>query len=172
MRTVLIVEDEWAIADWLEVLLGENGYNVLSAGNGREALDILHRETPDLVLTDFMMPFVDGAGLIAAMQEKPATRDIPVVVMTSLLESVVRDRVEDRQAGDLSLRVRRREQRAARAERASAWRRGALVVGAVAPSLTKRPQLDWLVAGAAQRAGSKDYRRVGARDPCRRGVLE
>jgi CheY-like chemotaxis protein len=93
VRTVLIVEDEWAIADWLEVLLGENGYNVLSAGNGREALDILHRETPDLVLTDFMMPFVDGAALIAAMQEKPATRDIPVVVMTSLLESVVRDRV-------------------------------------------------------------------------------
>ena len=70
VRTVLIVEDEWAIADWLEVLLSENGYNVLVASNGREALDILHRETPDLVLTDFMMPFVDGAGLIAAMQEK------------------------------------------------------------------------------------------------------
>jgi CheY-like chemotaxis protein len=93
VRTVLIVEDEWAIADWLEVLLSENGYNVLSAGNGRAALDILHRETPDLVLTDFMMPFVDGAGLIAAMQGNPATRDIPIVVMTSLLESVVRDRV-------------------------------------------------------------------------------
>jgi two-component system chemotaxis sensor kinase CheA len=90
---VLIVEDEWAIADWLEVLLSENGYNVLVAGNGREALDVLHRETPDLVLTDFMMPFVDGAGLIAAMQDKPGTRAIPVVVMTSLLESVVRDRV-------------------------------------------------------------------------------
>lgn len=93
MRTVLIVEDEWAIADWLEVLLGENGYNVLVAGNGREALDILHRETPDLMLTDFMMPFVDGAGLIAAMQEKAATRAIPVIIMTSLLESAVRDRV-------------------------------------------------------------------------------
>jgi DNA-binding response OmpR family regulator len=93
VRTVLIVEDEWAIADWLQVLLSENGYNVLSAGNGREALDILHRETPDLVLTDFMMPLVDGAGLLAAMQEKSATRDIPVVVVTSLLESVVRDRV-------------------------------------------------------------------------------
>jgi CheY-like chemotaxis protein len=93
VRTVLIVEDEWAIADWLEVLLSENGHNVLVAGNGREALDILHRETPDLVLTDFMMPFIDGAGLIAAMQEKPATRTIPVVVMTSLTESVVRERV-------------------------------------------------------------------------------
>lgn len=93
MRTVLIVEDEWAIADWLEVLLSENGYNILVAGNGREALEILHRQTPDLVLTDFMMPMLDGAGLVAAMQEKPATRDIPVVLMTSLLESAVRDRV-------------------------------------------------------------------------------
>ena len=92
MRTVLIVEDEWAIADWLEVLLSENGYNVLVASNGREALDILHRETPDLVLTDFMMPFVDGAGLIAAMADDPKTCDIPVVVMTSLLEHVVRER--------------------------------------------------------------------------------
>lgn len=93
MRTVLIVEDEWAIADWLEVLLSEHAYNVLVASNGREALDILHRETPDLVLTDFMMPFVDGAALIAAMSQEPKTRDIPVVVMTSLLEHVVRDRI-------------------------------------------------------------------------------
>jgi two-component system chemotaxis sensor kinase CheA len=92
VRTVLIVEDEWAIADWLEVLLSESAFNVLVAGNGREALDILHRETPDLVLTDFMMPFVDGAGLIAAMRDDQRLRQIPVVVMTSLLEQVVRDR--------------------------------------------------------------------------------
>jgi two-component system chemotaxis sensor kinase CheA len=93
VRTVLIVEDEWAIADWLEVLLSENAFNVLVAANGREALDILHRETPDLVLTDFMMPFIDGAGLIAAMAKDTKTRDIPVVVMTSLLEAMVRERV-------------------------------------------------------------------------------
>ena len=92
MRTVLVVEDEWAIADWLEVVLSERAFNVLVAANGRDALDILHREIPDLVLTDFMMPFIDGAGLIAAMTANPKTRDIPVVVMTSLLEKVVRDR--------------------------------------------------------------------------------
>jgi CheY-like chemotaxis protein len=92
VRTVLIVEDEWAIADWLEVLLSENAFNVLVAGNGREALDILHRETPDLVLTDFMMPFLDGAGLITAMAANEKHRDIPVVVMTSLLEQVVKER--------------------------------------------------------------------------------
>jgi CheY-like chemotaxis protein len=92
VRTILIVEDEWAIADWLEVLLSEHAFNVLTAGNGQEALDILARETPHLVLTDFMMPFLDGAGLIAAMQANPKLKDIPVVVMTSLLESALHER--------------------------------------------------------------------------------
>ena len=92
MRTVLIVEDEWAIADWLEVLLSESGFNVLTAGNGRDALDMLARETPHMVLTDFMMPYLDGAGLIAAMRDDPKLKDIPVVVMTSLLEEALRER--------------------------------------------------------------------------------
>jgi two-component system chemotaxis sensor kinase CheA len=102
VRTVLIVEDEWAIADWLEVVLSENAFNVLVAANGRDALDILKRETPDLVLTDFMMPFIDGAGLIAAMAQHEKHRDIPVVVMTSLLEQVVRSR-----AGRISAYLRK-----------------------------------------------------------------
>lgn len=98
MRTVLVVEDEWAIADWLEVLLSERGYHVLAASNGRQALDILHHEKPDLVLTDFMMPFVDGASLVTAMAGDVRTRDIPVVVMTSLLESAVEERVSGHRA--------------------------------------------------------------------------
>ena len=92
MRTVLIVEDEWAIADWLEVVLSELAFNVLTASNGREALDVLAREKPDLVITDFMMPFLDGAGLIAAMREDAKLKDIPVIVMTSLLEEGLRER--------------------------------------------------------------------------------
>jgi two-component system chemotaxis sensor kinase CheA len=92
VRTVLIVEDEWAIADWLEVLLSELAFNVLTAGNGREALDLLAREKPDLVLTDFMMPLLDGAGLIAAMRDDPKLREIPIIVMTSLLEDALRER--------------------------------------------------------------------------------
>lgn len=98
MKTVLVVEDEWAIADWLEVVLSERGYHVLAASNGRQALDILHHETPDLVLTDFMMPFVDGAGLVTAMAENARTKAIPVVVMTSLLESAVRERLTGHKA--------------------------------------------------------------------------
>ncbi len=98
MQTLLVVEDEWAIADWLEVLLSEHAYHVLVASNGRQALDILHREKPDLVLTDFMMPFVDGAGLISAMADNPKTNGIPVVVMTSLAENAVQQHIRSYRA--------------------------------------------------------------------------
>jgi len=98
VKTVLVVEDEWAIADWLEVLLSDRGYHVLAACDGRQALDILHHATPDLVLTDFMMPFVDGASLVTAMAGDSRTRDIPVVVMTSLVESAVQERLSGHRA--------------------------------------------------------------------------
>jgi YesN/AraC family two-component response regulator len=57
-------------------------HRVLSARNGREALDLLHREPIDLVLLDLMMPELDGFGVLEAMREKEATRDIPVIVLT------------------------------------------------------------------------------------------
>ena len=98
VKTDLVVEDEWAIADWLEVLLSERGYHVLAACNGRQALDILHDATPDVVLTDFVMPFIDGASLVTAMAENSRTRDIPVVVMTSQLASAVDERVTGHRA--------------------------------------------------------------------------
>ncbi len=94
MRTVLIVEDEWAIADWLELLLSEQAFNVLTAQNGSAALDVMHRDIPDLVLTDFMMPNLDGAGLVAAMRDDARLREIPVIVMTSLVEESVRERIK------------------------------------------------------------------------------
>lgn len=93
MRTILIVEDEWAIADWLELLLSEQALNVLTAVNGRAALDVMLRETPDLVLTDFMMPHLDGAGLVAAMRSDERLKTIPVIVMTSLTEDRVREHI-------------------------------------------------------------------------------
>ena len=94
MATVLVVEDEWAIADWLQSLLAEEGYGVTVASNGRQALDILKHEKPDLVLTDFMMPILDGQQLLAAIRKDPALADIPVVFMSSLQEPAVRQRAD------------------------------------------------------------------------------
>ena len=81
-------------------------------------------------------------------------------------------RRRNRRAGDLPLRARRGERGAARAERAPARRRGALVAGAVAAGLAKRPRRARRAAGVAQGPAAEDHRRAGARDRSRRGVLE
>jgi CheY-like chemotaxis protein len=91
--TVLVVDDEWAIADWLEAILSDAGHRVLVASNGKKALDILENEPVHLVISDFMMPLVDGPALMNAMTAEPRTADIPVIIMTALPENTVRDRM-------------------------------------------------------------------------------
>jgi CheY-like chemotaxis protein len=94
MPTVLIVEDEYAIADLLEMALTDAGYDVQHAANGRQGLERLAEGLrPDLVITDYMMPILDGAGLLRAMRETKAQRDIPCIVMSSVPEANVRERI-------------------------------------------------------------------------------
>jgi CheY-like chemotaxis protein len=94
MPTVLIVEDEFAIADLLEMALADEGYDVQLAVNGRQGLERLAEgPRPDLVITDYMMPILDGAGLVRAMQTTEAQRDIPCIVMSSMPEANVRERI-------------------------------------------------------------------------------
>ena len=93
MPTVLIVEDEFAIADLLEIALTDEGYNVRHAANGREGLERMAEGLrPDLVITDYMMPILDGAGMLEAMRDTQA-RDVPFIVMSSMPEANIRDRV-------------------------------------------------------------------------------
>jgi CheY-like chemotaxis protein len=94
VTTVLIVEDEFAIADLLEMVLTDVGYRVLLAANGLQGLERLAEDPrPGLVITDYMMPVLDGAGLIKAMQDSEAQRDIPFIVMSSMPEANVRERI-------------------------------------------------------------------------------
>jgi CheY-like chemotaxis protein len=95
MATVLIVEDEFAIADLLEMALTDEGYRVLTAANGRQGLARLAEGPhPDLVIADYMMPVLDGAGMLQAMRNAEAHRDIPCIVMSSMPEANVRERVD------------------------------------------------------------------------------
>jgi CheY-like chemotaxis protein len=96
MATVLVVEDEFAIADLLEMVLTDEGYRVLTAANGRQGLERLAEgPRPDLVISDYMMPVLDGAELLRAMRESEAQRDIPCIVMSSMPEANVRERIGD-----------------------------------------------------------------------------
>ncbi|MFN2240856.1 MAG: substrate-binding domain-containing protein, partial [Anaerolineae bacterium] len=83
-RTILVVDDD---PDTLEmhariVQAHSHSHRVLMARNGLEALDILQREGVDLVLLDLIMPELDGFGVLEAMREREATREIPVIVLT------------------------------------------------------------------------------------------
>lgn len=82
--SILIVEDEYGLAELLRDVLSELGYDVSLAINGRLALQILAERRVDLVLTDVMMPVMDGPELARAMRDHEQHKTIPIVMMTSL----------------------------------------------------------------------------------------
>jgi CheY-like chemotaxis protein len=83
-RSILIVDDEFGLAEMLREMLRDDGYDVTLAINGRLAFDILRERRVDLVITDLMMPVMDGAELATAIRSDDAMRDMAVVLMTSL----------------------------------------------------------------------------------------
>ena len=80
---VLIVEDVPDILKLLEATLTFKGYRVVTSINGQEALEAIQREHPALVITDIMMPRLDGFGLVHRMRINPETREIPVIFLTA-----------------------------------------------------------------------------------------
>jgi DNA-binding response OmpR family regulator len=92
--TVLIVEDEFVIANLLEMALTDEGYRVVTAANGRQGLERLAEgPPPDLVISDFMMPVLDGAGLVQAMRQNEGQREVPIIIMSSMPEANVHARI-------------------------------------------------------------------------------
>ena len=67
----------------LEVTLRFQGYQVISARNGQEALDILEKETPALIITDILMPKLDGFALVQKLKSNPKTLTIPVIFLSA-----------------------------------------------------------------------------------------
>ena len=83
-RTILIVDDERHNRQLLEVILASEGYAVLTATNGDDALAMIATQPPDLVLLDVMMPGMDGYRVTARIKAGPATSHIPVILLTAL----------------------------------------------------------------------------------------
>ena len=92
MATVLVVDDEFGIADLIQDILIDEGHRVLSASNGRQALDIMAGTRPDLMFLDYMMPRLDGAGVLRGMIQNPSLLGIPVVMMSSMPEATIAER--------------------------------------------------------------------------------
>jgi signal transduction histidine kinase/CheY-like chemotaxis protein len=80
---ILVVDDDWKSRDMLRRTLAKEGWTVAEASNGREAISLLERSRPALVLLDLMMPEMDGFEVLERMRRDEGWRDIPVVVVTA-----------------------------------------------------------------------------------------
>lgn len=80
---ILLADDNSDMRAYLSRLLAAQGWRVRSVTDGRQALDAIHREPPDLVLTDVMMPVLDGFDLVRRLRADPATRSLPVLVLSA-----------------------------------------------------------------------------------------
>jgi CheY-like chemotaxis protein len=81
---ILCVEDDQDMIDYIKLILGKAGFEVIGADGGAEGLDAMRRELPDLILLDLMMPGMDGAEVLLHKREDEAIRDIPVIALTAL----------------------------------------------------------------------------------------
>lgn len=82
-RKILAVDDEKHIVRLVQVNLERAGYTVVTANDGKEALEKVASENPDLVVLDVMMPYMDGFEVLQNLRRNSATRDIPVIMLTA-----------------------------------------------------------------------------------------
>ncbi len=82
-RKILAVDDEKHIVRLVQVNLERAGYEVVTANDGKEALQKVAEENPDLVVLDEMMPYMDGFEVLQNLRRNPSTRDIPVIMLTA-----------------------------------------------------------------------------------------
>ncbi len=83
MKTILVVDDEEAVVEFVGSLLEDAGYRILRAYDGRSAFEVAQSQHPDLVVTDIMMPIVSGLELCRQLRATPETKDIPIILMTA-----------------------------------------------------------------------------------------
>jgi two-component system, cell cycle response regulator DivK len=96
-RCILVVEDQMDNRQILRDLLGNAGYELLEAENGAEALTTVARQRPDLILMDIQLPVMDGYEATRRLKADPATKSIPIIVVTSYAMSG--DETKAREAG-------------------------------------------------------------------------
>ena len=80
---ILVVDDEIYIVHILDFSLGMEGYEVITALDGEQAIEKAHAEKPDLIVLDIMMPKLDGYETCKALKGDPTTRDIPVILLSA-----------------------------------------------------------------------------------------
>ena len=92
MKRILTIDDSKTMRDMLMLTLSNNGFEVLQAVDGLDGLDVLGRETVDVVITDINMPKLDGYGVIQHMRERAEYDDLPILVLTTESDNEKKER--------------------------------------------------------------------------------
>lgn len=87
-KVILCIEDEPEMIDLIRLILSRRGFEILGANGGKEGLEMIRKNHPDLVLLDLMMPEMDGWEVYQQMKADETTRDIPVIVVTAKAQSI------------------------------------------------------------------------------------
>lgn len=94
MAKIMLVEDDKSLREIYGVRLAAEGYEIISAGDGEEALAMAVKEKPDLILSDVMMPKISGFDMLDIIRATPETKDLKVIMMTALSSEDQRTRGE------------------------------------------------------------------------------
>ena len=84
MSKIMLVEDDNSLREIYSIRLTAEGYTIVSASDGEEALAVAVRERPDLIISDVMMPKISGFDMLDILRSTPETKDIKVIMMTAL----------------------------------------------------------------------------------------
>ncbi len=87
-KVILCIEDEQEMIDLIRLILSRRGFEILGANGGKEGLEMIRKNHPDLVLLDLMMPEMDGWEVYQQMKADETTKDIPVIVVTAKAQSI------------------------------------------------------------------------------------
>ena len=104
--SVLVIDDDRAATDLIQVILENEGYHVLKAFHGRDGVELAARERPDLIILDLIMPETSGFNVAYQLKQIPATRSIPIIILTSMeIEPAMQERLESYVAALMSKSV-------------------------------------------------------------------
>lgn len=92
--TILVVDDEPYMIRLMQHHIERAGYRMVKASNGREALERISESLPQLVLMDVMMPEINGLTVLARLRADPATKNLPVIIMTANAQRFTREEAE------------------------------------------------------------------------------
>ncbi len=93
-HTILVVDDSSTVRKFVSVSLSMQGFNVVTAEDGMDALEKLPKEHVDLIITDLNMPNMDGMELIRSLRENTNYKELPIIILTSLKETSLRTESE------------------------------------------------------------------------------